>query len=132
MKKICCLYAAVALMAPLIVGAVPWQMDSSPFVFPGSGVKLLKQSNGSQAFLKYKQGICRGYVTFQYSLPQGIKTARLDIYDLFGKQIESLGLSAGANSVQWSIAKRNVAAGIYLAAMRYGSFENKIQISIVK
>jgi hypothetical protein len=132
MKKLCCLYAAIALMAPLIVGAVPWQMDSSPFVFPGSGVKFLKQTNASQAVLKYKQGISRGFVTFQYSLPQGTKTARLAIYDLFGKQIESIDLSAGANSVQWDIAKRNVAAGIYLAALRYGSFENKIQISIVK
>ncbi len=132
MKKICFLYAVIAFVAPLIAGAVTWQMDSAPFGFPGTAVKYFRQSDASRAALNCNPSMCNGYVTFQYALPQGAKNARLTIYNLVGKVVESFDLSAEANTVRWGVEKNNVVTGVYLAAMRYGSFENKIQISIVK
>jgi hypothetical protein len=34
--------------------------------------------------------------------------------------------------VQWNISKNNIAAGIYLASLRFGTVEKTTQISIVK
>jgi hypothetical protein len=89
-------------------------------------------ANPAQSILKYKPGMSRGIVTFQYSLPEGTKNAKLMIYSLSGVRVETLDLASGSNSVTWNFSKHKIGAGIYLAAMRFGSFENKIQISIVK
>ncbi len=134
MKRICYLSMAVALTAILAVSATPWQaIDSNPFSFYGpNAVRFSKQANASQATLKYKPGLSKGFVTFQYSLPAGAKSAKLNIYNLSGSLIESFDLAAGTTSKVWSFGSRKAAAGIYLATMRCGSFENKIQISIVK
>jgi hypothetical protein len=131
MKRFYFICAAVALMAPLIAGAAQWKIDSDAFDFP-TGVRSFKQVVASHATLTCKPGINKGFVTFMYSLPSGTKNAKLSIYNLSGARIESIDLSPTGSSVMWNIAKRRIAAGIYLAAMRYGTFENKIQISIVK
>jgi hypothetical protein len=130
MKKIWYLCASVALALPLIAGAATWTITSDPFAV--TAVRYNKISNPAQSILKYKPGASRGIVTFQYSLPEGTKNAKLTIYSLSGVRVESLDLAAGSSSVTWNFSKRKVGAGIYLASMRFGSFENKIQISIVK
>ncbi|HMD67356.1 MAG TPA: hypothetical protein VKF42_00660 [Chitinivibrionales bacterium] len=131
MKRLHYICAAVALTAPLLAGAAQWTIDSDAFDFP-TGVRPFKQAVVSRATLTCKPGINKGIVTFQYSLPIGTKNAKLSIYSLSGARIESIDLSPTGTSVMWNISKRRIAAGVYLAAMRYGTFENKIQISIVK
>jgi hypothetical protein len=131
MKRLFFICAAVALMAPLLAGAAQWTINSDAFDFP-TGVKFFRQPVQSRASLTCKPGINKGFVTFQYSLPSGTKNAKLSIYNLSGARVESIDLSPAGTSVMWNITKHRIAAGVYLAAMRYGTFENKIQISIVK
>jgi hypothetical protein len=133
MKKTFSFFMAIAFMAPIIASAVPppWTMNSAPFNYP-TGVRYNKQTVPSRAILARKAGINKGIVTFQYSLPASAKGAKLSIYNISGACVESFDLTPAGNSVIWNTAKRKIAAGIYIAAMRYGSFENKIQISIVK
>jgi hypothetical protein len=131
MKKIFFFFMAIAFMAPIIASAVTWTMNSDLFNFP-TGVRYNKQTISSHAILARKAGINKGIVTFQYSLPAGTKSAKLSIYNISGARVESIDLSPAGTTVLWNTTKRKIAAGIYIAAMRYGSFENKIQISIVK
>jgi|WetSurMetagenome_2_1015567.scaffolds.fasta_scaffold00707_14 hypothetical protein len=132
MKRTGLFIAAVVLMVPFIAGAVQWTIDSDAFDFP-TGVRFFaKQNIQSYARLTCKPGINRGIVTFQYSLPHGTKNAKLSIYTLSGARLETIELASSGNSAVWNIGKRGIAAGVYFAVMRYGSFENKIQISIVK
>jgi len=132
MKKLWNLCAFAALALPLVASAAQWSITSAPFDFPGVGVRFNKSASPAQSSLTYRSGMSRGLVTFQYSLPEGTKNAKLQIYSLSGVRVESLDLAAGSNSVAWNFSKRKIGSGIYLAAMRFGSFENKIQISIVK
>ena len=120
------------IAAPLVVGAAQWTITSDPFGFPTSGVHFSKPVVNTSASLRYKSGLTRGLVAFQYSLPEGAKSARLTIYNLSGVRIDSFDLPAGSNSAAWNFGNRRIANGIYLATMRYGSLENKIQFSVVK
>jgi hypothetical protein len=76
--------------------------------------------------------ISKGVVSIQYSLPQNAKGATLGIYNLSGVRVQSFDLAPGTNMVRWGVSSQRIASGIYLAALRYGTVENKIQISIVK
>jgi hypothetical protein len=122
---------AIAFMAPIIAGAVPWQMDSNPFYFPGVSVKNRVHSP-AQISLLCRPVISKGVVSIQYSLPQNAKGATLGIYNLSGVRVQSFDLAPGTNMVRWGVSSQRIASGIYLAALRYGTVENKIQISIVK
>ena len=132
MKKTFNFFMAIAFMAPIIAGAVTWQMDSGPFTFPGVSVKNQAHSNAAQAALWCRPTISKGVVTIQYSLPQNAKGAKLSIYNLSGVRIQSFDCAPGTNVISWGVSAQRIAAGVYLAAMRYGTVENKIQISIVK
>jgi hypothetical protein len=133
MKKSLCLWAVAALIAaPLIVGAAQWTISSDPFGFPTSVVQFDKPVSQARAALTYKPGLSKGFITFQYSLPEGAGSARLSIYNLSGVRMVSFDLPAGSSSQVWSFGNRRIAPGIYLATMRCGSLETMIQVSIVK
>jgi hypothetical protein len=133
MKKSLYLWAAAALIAaPLFVGAAQWTISSDPFGFPTSSVRFDKPVSHARAALTYKSGLSKGFINFQYSLPEGAGGARLSIYNLTGMRMVSFDLPAGSNTVMWSFGNRRIAPGIYLATMRCGSLETKIQVSIVK
>jgi hypothetical protein len=131
MKKTFSFFMAIAFMAPIIAGAVPWQMDSSPFYFPTVSVANRLHAP-AQASLLCRPATSKGVVTIQYNLPQNAKGATLGIYNLSGVRIQSFDLAPGTNVIRWGVSSQRIAAGVYLAALRYGTVENKIQISIVK
>lgn len=64
--------------------------------------------------------------------------AQIDIYDLRGRQVRSLGLGAvvaGSNSVTWDgrdAAGEPVAAGAYMAQVRVGGQSQLVKMSLVK
>ncbi|HUI92053.1 MAG TPA: T9SS type A sorting domain-containing protein [Chitinivibrionales bacterium] len=119
-------------MAPIIAGAVTWQMDSSPFGFPAESVKNPAQSNAMLTAHLCRPVVNNGFVTIQYSLPQNVRGATLTIYNLFGARIQTFDLTPGSNAVRWGVSSHRVVTGVYLAAMRYGTNEEKTKISIVK
>jgi hypothetical protein len=132
MKKIFSLFMAIAFVAPIIAGAVTWKLDSSPFKFPGVGVKNPVLSNTIQSVRLCRPMVSNGIVTIQYSLPQNTRGATLSIYNLYGVRVQSFNLAPGANAIRWGVSSQRAAAGVYLATMRYGTNEEKIKISIVK
>lgn len=132
MKKTFCNFLAIALLLPMFASAVTWQLDSGPFLFPGTSILKDKHVNTSQIAIRCSPFVSKGVVTIQYTVPPGISNATLRIYNLCGMRIEAFDLQPGANTIHWSIANHTVAAGIYLAVMRCGTIERKIPISIVK
>ncbi len=123
---------ALALAIPLLAGAAQWTIDSSPFDFPNTGVRFNRAAVSSHATLAYKPGVSRGVVTFLYSLPASARAAQLSVYSLSGVLLDRFSLTPAASAVQWNVSKRSVGSGVYLAVMRCGALENKIQLSIVK
>jgi hypothetical protein len=67
-----------------------------------------------------------------YALPAAAKNANLDVFNIDGALVRSFDLQAGSTAVRWDYAKDKVAAGVYVASLRYGEAEKNIQISVVK
>ena len=132
MKKTFSFFMAIAFMAPIIAGAVTWQMDSGIFTFPGPSVKNPAHSSAVQSTRLCRPVVSNGIVTIQYSLPQNARGATLSIYNLSGVRVQSFDLAPGTNAIRWGVSSQRAAAGVYLATMRYGTNEDKIKISIVK
>ena len=133
MKKAIGLFMALTLLVPLIVNAVVWgPANSNQFRWPVSGVKNAEFTKISQPTLAWKSDVSKGIVTIHYTMSSLIKSAKLDIYNVNGVLIRNFDLGSVKNSIQWNIGKENVAAGIYVASLRYGNVEKNIQISIVK
>jgi flagellar hook assembly protein FlgD len=123
---------SVIVSTPLLAGAVAWQLDSSPFSFPTTNVLGSNHQIASQSAIKSSIDAARGIVSFSCALPSRAQGAKLKVYNSSGVMVKDFDLQTGASSVQWNVSKNKVAAGIYLACLRYGDVENKIQISIVK
>jgi hypothetical protein len=132
MKKALFVLLAIAFSAPLLVGAVTLTKDSNIFSFPGIGVKYQVRMNPAQAGFRALPGVRGGAVVLQYKIPQNEKNATLSIYNLAGTTIDVIKLPAGSASVRWNVAKSRSATGIYLAALRYGVVESRLQFSLVK
>jgi len=126
-----CIFSVVCM--PLIVEAVTWQMDSSPFTFPVTGVL-----NGSAQITTYQLGLKSRYdgsigiVTFSFNLPSQINKAKLSVYNCGGVLVQKFDLLQGSSFVQWNVSRKNVKSGIYLASLSYGNVEKNIKISIDK
>jgi hypothetical protein len=123
----------VLLLAVSFCFAVTWQTDSSPFTFFTSGVKRNDNRMGaSRAGLWCMTNASKGAVIFHYRLPSKVTAATLHIYNLSGHAVRKFDLRPGADIVSWDIGQQGICAGVYMAAMRQGAFEKKIQLSIVK
>lgn len=132
MKKAFFIFMSVVLLMPLLAQAVTWQMDSSPFSFPTVSVLGTTHMIASQTAIRSSFDASRGIVSFSFNLPSTVQGAKLKVYNSGGVMVKAFDLSTQAGSVQWNISKSKVAAGVYLASLRYGDVENKIQLSIVK
>jgi hypothetical protein len=125
-------FMSVVVLSPLLVGAVTWQMDSSPFTFPAVSVLNSTHMAGSQMAIKCKYDAAQGIVAFSYDLPSTATAAKLKVYNTGGVMVKSFDLRTGNGTVQWNISKNKVAPGVYMASLKYGNVEKKTQISIVK
>jgi len=132
MKKVVCLFMTMLLVVPFFAGAVTWTMDSNQFRWLGSGVKNDKFLKASQTSLQCIPDFAKGMVTIHYALPAAAKNATLAIYNVNGALIQNFDLQSGSRAIQWDFAKDKVAAGIYVASLRYGEVEKNIQLSLVK
>jgi hypothetical protein len=132
MKKAFFAFMSGVLLSPLLVGAVTWQMDSSPFSFPAVSTINGNHMIVSQSAIRCNYDAVRGIVAIRYTLPKVAKNAKLNIYNIGGVMIKTFDCAPGSNAIAWNLGSNKVAAGIYLASMRYGNVENKTQISIVK
>jgi hypothetical protein len=132
MKKMLRFLVPMFLVNAIGVFAVVWPvMDSNPFTFKGVGVA--KTMNVSQARLNFHCGsINNGVVTLRYQLPYGVNSGMVKIYNLRGNQIASFNVNANTTSIQWSSGKGKITSGVYMAALRYGSNEEKIKFSILQ
>ena len=131
MKKTLRFLVPVVLINAIGIFAVTWQMDSSPFSFPTTGVG--QAMNAPQARVNfYCVSINNGLVLLRYQLPYGIDNGVLKIFGLSGNLIASFKVNYGSTSVQWSSRKNKVTSGVYMAALRYGSKEEKIKFSILQ
>jgi hypothetical protein len=120
------------LIVPAIIGAVTWQMDSSPFSFsPTSAVQKTVARQSPQAII-CKPDIARGAVMFRYTIPAGVRSVTLSIYDLAGACLATIGLKPGRTSAQWGTPENRIGAGAYLAILHYGSTEISTRFSIIK
>jgi flagellar hook assembly protein FlgD len=131
-KKAFFFFMSIVVLAPLLAGAVTWQMDSSPFSFPATSVFGGAHMIASPSAIKSSFDEARGIVSFSCNLPSRAEGAKLRVYNSNGVMVKAFELQTGTSSVQWNVSKNKVAAGVYLASLRYGDVENKIQISIVK
>jgi len=132
MKKAACFFMTMLMVVPFFVGAVTWTMDSNQFRWLGSGVKNDKFLKASQISLQCVPDFAKGIVTIRYALPVAAKNVKLAIYDVNGTLIQNFDLQPGSSAIQWGFAKDKVAAGIYVASLRYGEVEKNIQLSLVK
>jgi hypothetical protein len=133
MRKVACFLMTMLLAVPFIVGAVTWNGDSNQFRWTsGTGVTNDKFFKASEAYLRCVPDFTKGTVTIRYKLPAPVTQARLIISSINGVHIQDFDLQPGSASVTWSYAKNMVAAGIYVASLRYGDVEKNINISIVK
>ena len=120
------------LLVPLFVGAVTWLGDSNQFRWPITSTTSNSLLKASQIVLQCIPDIAKGIVTIQYKLPSVAKNVKLNIYNVSGVLIQNFDLQPGSSAVQWDYSKNSVAAGIYVASLRYGDVEKNIQISLVK
>jgi hypothetical protein len=125
-------FMSVVVLSPLLVGAVTWQMDSSPFVFPTVSVLNGQHMANAQTAIKCRFDAARGIVSFSYNLTSAAEGAKLKVYNIGGVMVKTFDLPAGTGTVQWNISRNNVAPGVYMASLRYGNVEKKTQLSIVK
>jgi hypothetical protein len=135
MKKVLYGFLTIGLIVPFFVGAVPppWTGDSNPFQWTG-GMPVLNDNHRAllQVTLQCRQEFSNGTVTILYDLPTNVSGARLFIYSVSGSLIKDFKLEPGKGKVRWSASQDKVAAGVYVASMRYGTADKKIQIAIVK
>jgi hypothetical protein len=132
MKKASCGLIAMALVIPFLVGAVTWTADSNQFHWIQTSTINRSLLTASQLAFHYRADLATGSVTILYNLPSRAKGAKINIYNVSGVLLKTFDLQSGSKAVQWNIAKDNAAAGIYVAALRCGDVEKKIQLSIVK
>jgi hypothetical protein len=133
MKKFFCGFIAVALFIPLLAVAVTWTGDSNQFRWTdGTPALMSNQLAPSPITLQCRSGFLNGSVTFLYNLPSRAPGAKLTIFNVSGALVKSFHLEPGVGSVHWSFVKDRAAAGVYVASMRYGTVDKKIQIAIVK
>lgn len=129
MKKLTGFFMICVFGVPLLAGT----MDSNQFRWPSTpGTTSAWSAAVSQPALSWKSDVAKGIVTIHYTVAAAIKTANLAIYNVNGVMIRDFDLRTGSSMVRWNIARDNVAAGIYIASLRYGNVEKNIQISIVK
>lgn len=132
MKKAACIFMTLLLGVPFFVGAVTWTGNSNQFRWIGSGVKNDMLVNASEVSLQCTPDFTQGTMTISYTLPAAVKSAKLVIYSISGVHIQDFDLKSGSAAVRWNFAKAKVAAGVYVASLRYGEVEKNIQMSIVK
>jgi hypothetical protein len=132
MKKLSCLFMAMVLVVPLFVGAVTWTVDSNQFRWVSTGIKNDKFLKATQISLRCVPDFAKGMVTIHYTLPAAAKNVKLAIYNVSGVLIQNFDLRPESRTIQWGFAKNKVAAGIYVASLRYGDVEKNIQLSLVK
>jgi len=126
------LVRVVAFVVPLSVGAVTWQMDSSPFSFADVGITPHPRPDRNAGVFRYKTAVHGRVVTVQCELPSGVADATLSIHLLSGRLIESFALHSGSNTVTWRMKRFAGTSGLYLAAIRYGSVAKTIPLCAVK
>ena len=131
MQKMLRFLMSMVLVNAVGIFAVTWQMDSSPFSFPGTGVGQAKIIPQARVILRYIPDN-KGKVVLMYQLPYGIDNAALKIYNLRGNLVASFHVKSGSSVVQWSPRKNNVTSGVYMASLRYGREEAKIKLSILE
>jgi hypothetical protein len=132
MKKATCGLIAMALVMPLIVGAVTWTADSNQFHWIQTSTINRNLFTASQLDFHYRADMANGNVTILYNLPSRANGAKINVYNISGVLLKSFNIQRGSKAVQWNIAKDNVATGIYVAALQCGDVEKKIQLAIVK
>ena len=110
--------------------AVTWQMDSNQFRWSGTGKTNETVTSDSRPLLLYRFDVARAIVTFHTVSVK--KNARLSVYSVNGVLVKKFDLSSGSNTIRWNITQDHVTAGIYIACLQQGSFENRIKISIIK
>jgi hypothetical protein len=132
MKKTVSGFMGLMCCIPFMAGAVAWQMDSNQFRWSAVSTTSPRASAAFQNVIQCKADIAGGTVTIRYNLPSSTKGAKLRIYGISGKPVRDFDLQPGSRTVQWDIAKENIAAGIYVACMPFGSVDKKAVIAIVK
>jgi hypothetical protein len=138
MKRMRFLIAIFALSAPFVVSAVTSEADSNPFTFPGVisptvGIKVAPAVRDALSAFQCRAESRSGITTIHYTtVPASIRNAKMTIFNLAGAQVASFDLRPGTSSIQWSIEKHSVAAGVYWSSIRFGSVEKKTKISMVK
>jgi hypothetical protein len=132
MKKVSYLFMTMLLVVPLFVGAVTWTGDSNQFRWGGTGIQTEKFLKATQFSLRCIPDFAKGMVTIRYALPAAAKNVKLAVYNVSGVLIQNFALQPGSSAVQWYYSKSSIAAGIYVASLRYGDVEKNIQLSLVK
>jgi hypothetical protein len=132
MKKAACFFMTMLMVVPFFVGAVTWNGDSNQFRWLGTGTKSDMFLKASQISLQCVPDFAKGMVTIHYALPAAAEKAQLAIINVNGVLVQNFDLQPGSRALQWDYAKNKVAAGIYVASLRYGEVEKNIQISLVK
>ena len=132
MKKGACLLLAMLLTVPLLVGAVTWTGDSNQFRWLGTGVKNDKFVKANQVYLQCTPDFAQGTMTIHFKLPAAVTSAKLAIYSVSGVHIRDFDPRSGSAAVRWDFAKDKVAAGVYVASLRFGDIEKTIHLSVVK
>lgn len=131
MKQALQFVALLALASAISVFAVTWTMYSSPFSFPGVGVKQTTLTPVPPAFL-HCQPLTKGNVLFQYRLPSSASVAKLSIYSISGACVKSFDLKSCRGSIVWNNGPARVAPGVYVGFLNSATGQQKVTFSVVQ
>jgi hypothetical protein len=132
MRKAFLVPVLIAFLAPLLAGAVDWQMDSSPFSFGSVSIPNGGSARASFPALRCRFDFHRGIVTIRYNMPSFVKGTKISVYNVMGSLVQTFELQRSDNVIEWNVAHQGVAGGVYLAVLRHGNAEARTQLSIVK
>lgn len=130
MKKTLLILSILLLALPLAAGAVQWTKESAEFTFT-VGVEKNVQSTTLSPALHCRYDAGKGAAIFRCVVPIEAKKAVFSVYSLSGALISAAEIKAGTSVFEWRASGKKVPAGIYVAVVRYGSADQKLQFSII-
>ena len=124
--------SGVVLLACSFAFAVQWTGTSGSFRWTVTGTLGGGSAPVKQAVLQCRADMVKGLVTIGYRMPSAAPAGKLAIYNVNGLLVKSFAVRPQERSVRWDIASDHVAAGVYVASLRYGAIEYTAQLSIFK
>jgi|GEM_PF-2044989 hypothetical protein len=130
-------FAKAGLVLLLASGALFAQQTvekfSASFTFPMTITSVAgKQSAPSQVSFFRAAGVVlhKGIFLLDWSLPEASEKGKISVYNVSGHLVKSFVITKNIGSQQCDLTR--AAAGVYLAAISYGSYRQNIKLALYR